>query len=83
MDVLENFEQWKEFLGTQIDRAQAMGMSDDQIARVAEHIGDYLATKVDPKNVQQRLLKQMWEVANEDEQQCIARVMVKLAQKAH
>ncbi|MBX5437158.1 MAG: DUF3243 domain-containing protein [Alicyclobacillaceae bacterium] len=82
MDVLENFEEWKQFLGTQIDRAQAMGMSKDQIARVAEHIGDFLAHKVDPKNVQQRLLKQMWDVANEDEQQAIARVMVKLADKA-
>ncbi|MCL6444875.1 MAG: DUF3243 domain-containing protein [Alicyclobacillus sp.] len=83
MDALDNFEQWKEFLGTQVDRAHAMGMSNDQIAKVAERLGDYLSTKVDPKNPQQRLLKQLWDVADEQEQRALANCMVKLTDKAH
>lgn len=83
MDVLDNFGKWKEILGEQVDRAQAMGMSDDQIAHAAEKIGDYLASKVDPQNPQQRLLKEMWEVCDQDEQHTLARVMVKLTDKAH
>lgn len=82
-EVLDNFDKWKEFLGTQVDRAQAMGMSDQQITKAASNIGDYLAHKIDPKNPQERLLKQMWDICDEQEQQTMARVMVRLADKAH
>lgn len=83
MQVLENFDRWKEFLGEQVDRAQAMGMSDDKIATVATKMGDFLASKIDPKNAQERLLKQMWEASSEDEQHTLARVMVKMADRVH
>lgn len=83
MDVMENFDRWKEFLGAQVDRAQAMGASTDQIAQVAQRMGDFLAQKVDPKNAQERLLQQMWSVSSEDEQHTLARVMVKMADNAH
>lgn len=82
-NVLDNFDKWKEFLGTQVDRAQAMGMSEDQIANAASRIGDFLSNKVDPKNPQERLLKQMWEVCDEGEQKTMARIMVRLSDKAH
>jgi hypothetical protein len=81
--VFENFERWKEFLGAQVDRAQAMGMSADQITQVAAKMGDFLANKVDPQNPQERLLKDMWDTSNEEEQQTLARIMVKMTDKAH
>ncbi|MBX6351971.1 MAG: DUF3243 domain-containing protein [Thermoflavifilum sp.] len=81
--VLENFDRWKEFLGAQVDRAQAMGMSTDQIAQVAAKMGDFLSSKVDPQNPQERLLKDMWDISSEEEQQTLARIMVKLADRAH
>ncbi len=81
--VMDNFDKWKEFLGAQVDKAQAMGMSDEQISNVATHIGDFLSHKVDPKNPQERLLKQIWDECDESEQKTVARVMVRLADKAH
>jgi hypothetical protein len=83
MDVLDSFDRWKEFLGTNVDRAQSLGMSDDQIANVATKVGEYLANKVDPKNDQERLLKQLWDVGSDDERKTVARLMVKLADQAH
>ncbi|MDQ0191497.1 hypothetical protein J2S03_003368 [Alicyclobacillus cycloheptanicus] len=82
-NALENFDRWKEFLGAQVDRAQSMGVSNDRITQVAAKMGDFLANKVDPKNAQERLLKQMWDASTEDEQQTLARVMVKMADRAH
>lgn len=82
-NTLQDFDKWKEFLGAQVDRAQAMGMSDDQITNVASRIGDFLSHKVDPKNPQERLLKQMWEVCDDSEQKILARVMVRLSDTAH
>ena len=83
MNVMENFDRWKEFLGEQVDKAKSMGVSQEKMADVATKMGDFLANKVDPKNPQERLLKQMWDSSSEDEQHTIARVMVKMADKVH
>lgn len=83
MSVLENFDRWKEFLGDQVDKAQAMGMSTDKITDVAAKMGSFLANKVDPKNEQERLLKQMWDASSADEQHMLAGIMVKMSDKAH
>ncbi|MCJ7839702.1 DUF3243 domain-containing protein [Lederbergia sp. NSJ-179] len=80
MSVLNNWDHWKNFLGDQLDDAQDQGMSQQIIDKMAHHVGDYLANNVDPKNEQQRVLSDLWSVASEEEQQAIARVMVKLVE---
>lgn len=80
MSVLESWEQWKDFLGDRLDQAQQQGMSDEIINQMAHQVGDYLANQVDPKNEQERVLADLWSVASEEEQQAIARVMVKLVE---
>ncbi|RST75541.1 DUF3243 domain-containing protein [Siminovitchia acidinfaciens] len=80
MSVLENWEQWKNFLGDRLDQAQQQGMSQDIIDQMAHQVGDYLAKQVDPKNEQERVLSDLWSVASDEEQQAIARVMVKLVE---
>ncbi|MFD1676675.1 DUF3243 domain-containing protein [Alicyclobacillus fodiniaquatilis] len=83
MGVLNNFDKWREFLGEHIDRAESMGFSEDQITNVASKMGEFLADKVDPKNDEQRLLKEMWDCGSEEERRAIASVMVKMSDKAH
>jgi hypothetical protein len=80
MTVLENFERWKEFLGEQVNKAHAMGMSEEQVTSVAKKMGDYLAAKIDPKNEQERLLKQMWDVGDEQDRQSLARMMIRMSE---
>ncbi|MDP9727965.1 DUF3243 domain-containing protein [Alicyclobacillus tolerans] len=81
--VLESFGRWKEFLGEHVDKAQSMGFNDDQIANVAAKMGEFLADKVDPKNPEERLLKELWDVGDNEERRTIAKLMVKLADRAH
>ncbi|MBS4207555.1 DUF3243 domain-containing protein [Bacillus sp. FJAT-50079] len=78
MSVLNNWDQWKNFLGDRIDGAEDQGMSQKIINQLAFQVGDYLAKKVDPKNEQERVLSDLWSVASEDEQRAIASAMVKL-----
>lgn len=78
MTVLENFQEWKDFLAARVNQAENLGMDRETINDLAYEIGDYLAKDVDPKNVQERVLKDLWDVANEEEQRIIARLMVKL-----
>ncbi|CAG9607380.1 DUF3243 domain-containing protein [Pseudoneobacillus rhizosphaerae] len=81
MSVLDNWQQWKDFLGDRLDQAETEGMSKGVINDLAYQIGDYLAAQVDPKNEQERILSDLWSVASEDEQHAIANMMVKLVQK--
>ena len=80
MSILDNWEQWKNFLGNRVNQAQAAGLTQETISDLAYKIGDYLANKVDPKNEQERVLADLWSVADEEEQKAIANMMVKLVQ---
>ncbi|MGB2994151.1 MAG: DUF3243 domain-containing protein [Paenisporosarcina sp.] len=81
MALLENWQKWTNFLGTNVMNAEATGMSKKAIQSTAYEIGDYLAKNVDPKNEQERVLSDLWSVASEDEQHALANMVVKLVQQ--
>ncbi|CAG9611209.1 putative protein YflH [Bacillus rhizoplanae] len=78
MSVLENFEQWKGFLGERLEQAQGKGLDGGAISDMAYRIGDYLANEVEARNDQEKLLAELWKVADEQEQHIIANLMVKM-----
>ncbi|MFD1777962.1 MULTISPECIES: DUF3243 domain-containing protein [Fredinandcohnia] len=80
MSVLDNFEEWKDFLGDRLQHAKSEGMDQQVISNMAQQLGDYLANEVEPKNAQEKVLRDLWTVASEEEQQAIANVMIKLVQ---
>lgn len=81
MAVLHNFDEWKKFLADRVSQAEGLGMDENTIHDLAYEIGDYLAQDVDPKNEQQRVLKELWDVADENQQRVIAELMVKIVDK--
>jgi hypothetical protein len=80
MSVLDNWNQWKDFLGDRLNQAKSEGMNQEVISDIAYQVGDYLAKQVDPKNEQERILADLWSVASPEEQHAIANMMVKLVQ---
>lgn len=76
--VLTNFDTWKQFLHDRVMAAESIGLSEEQISKLAYKIGDFLSNKIDPENPQERVLKDLWSVAESDEQKTIARLMVKM-----
>ncbi|MDF2961748.1 MAG: hypothetical protein K0S39_3483 [Paenibacillus sp.] len=76
--VLKVFDRWKEFLNERVQQAEQAGMKDETINKLAVQIGEFLADKVDPENKEERVLKELWDVADQNEKQTIARLMVKL-----
>ncbi|SDY69591.1 Protein of unknown function [Evansella caseinilytica] len=81
MSVLDNWQQWKDFLGDRLDQAKSEGMNQQVISDVAYQVGEYLSEQVEPKNDQEKVLADLWQVASEEEQHAIANVMVKLVQR--
>lgn len=78
MSILSDFQEWKNFLSQRVNQAESIGMNQETINELAYQIGDYLAQGVDPENQQERLLKDLWSVANEEEQRTLAGLMVKM-----
>lgn len=77
--VLKVFDRWKEFLGERVNQAEQGGMTEETISKLAFQIGEFLADKVDPENNEERVLKELWDVADEQERKTMAKIMVKLA----
>jgi hypothetical protein len=75
--VLKSFEHWKQFLGERVNQAEKAGMTEETISKLAYQIGDFLASKIDPENKEERVLKELWDLGDESERKTIARLMVK------
>lgn len=82
MSILEDFETWKEFLANRLDEAEQQGMSQGTISNVAQEVGDYLSKNVDVQNSEVAVIKELWNVASEEEQQILANTMIKLVKNA-
>lgn len=77
--VLSNFDTWKKFLGDRVEAAKKLGIDEEAISKLAYEIGAFLDQKVDPKNNEERVLKELWDVGDEADRKTMARLMVKLA----
>lgn len=85
MEFTSTFDQFTDELAERLQLAQRIGMSDKQAVDTATRIGDWLASDVEPRSPEQRLLREMWTQGDEREQRAIASTLVKMLQnrKAH
>ena len=76
-----DWTQWKRWLARAVQAGRSAGIQGPELVSNAARIGDFLARHVDPANPQQRLLKELWMAADEDEQRAIASALVKLVDR--
>lgn len=51
MSVLDNFDQWKSFLGERLEQAQGKGLDGGAVSDMAFRVGDYLANEVEARTI--------------------------------
>ena len=73
--------EWKRTLGSAIDIGETVGMSEKRMTAIAEKVGTYLANNVEPRNDEERLLKELWEAADGKDRNTLANLIVKIADK--
>ncbi|MFZ5648863.1 MAG: DUF3243 domain-containing protein [Bacillota bacterium] len=82
MDFLSNaktdWDNWKRFLSQAVEFAEELGISRDRISALARQAGDVLADTVPPANPEQKVLKELWSVSDQQEKQVLANLMTKL-----
>ncbi|MFD2327638.1 DUF3243 domain-containing protein [Cohnella sp. GCM10020058] len=81
-EILSNFESFKSYLNKRIALGESLGLSEEQLAQVAEKVADYLAEHEDPRNAEENLLKELWKVGEQDERHKLAHMLVRLAQQS-
>lgn len=77
-----SWDSWKKYLGQAMEFAEELGISREKVQSYAITAGSILADNVQPANPEQKALKELWDVADKDEQQVIARLMTKLASRS-
>ncbi|MEK0316458.1 DUF3243 domain-containing protein [Cohnella sp. 56] len=80
--ILNDFESFKSYLHKRIALGESLGLSEEQLAQVAEKVADYLAGHEDPRNAEENLLRELWKVGEQDERHKLAHMLVRLAQQA-
>src|SRR5690606_15112642 len=75
----EVFRQQLTVLADKVRTMENLGMSNEGITGVVTEVGDWLAREAEPRCPEQRLLKEMWQNADNQEQSRIASALIKLA----
>lgn len=76
--VSGSWDEWKQQLAQAVQLGEKMNIAPEQIAERAEQVGDFLANRVDPRNPEQKVLKELWQAADEEEQRTIAGVIINM-----
>ncbi|MPW24429.1 DUF3243 family protein [Alkalibaculum sp. M08DMB] len=75
---LDNWDNWKNTLKAAINLGDKAGLTQETMSNVGSSIGTFLAKSVEPENEEQRLLKEMWSVANNNEKETMTSVLIKM-----
>ncbi|MBS3978064.1 MAG: DUF3243 domain-containing protein [Syntrophomonadaceae bacterium] len=78
METNISWEKWKELLRTAMNTGEFMGLSEDRIKGAAYRFGGFFAGHIDAGNPEQRLLRDLWLEATEEERRALVSMMVKL-----
>lgn len=81
MKTFKEWDNFKEALGKAVDLGETVGLSDNTINTAAEKIGTYLTNNIDPRNNEERLLKELWDAADDEDRNTLAKLVVKITDK--
>ena len=75
------WDTWKQTLGQAVEFAEELGIAREQVASMAQQVGDLLAQNVPPINPEQKAVKELWEVATANERKILADLMTRLVSR--
>lgn len=81
IDIIEDWDKWKKTLSKAVSIGENVGLSDHTIEDLGVKIGEFLASNVDPENPEQRVLKELFDVGNQKEQEVLTSMIIKMVQK--
>jgi hypothetical protein len=80
-EITANFDSFKSYLKDKVELGKKLGLGEEQLAKTAEKVAGYLASNVEPKNREEKLLQELWKVGNEEQQHMLAHMLVRLVEE--
>lgn len=81
MAYSEGFKQLLQRLRDRAGEARRMGMDESSIETITSQVGDWLAQEAEPRTYEQRLLKDFWQVSDDDDKKVLSRALLRVAEK--
>jgi len=81
MIKIDDWDAWKNILGKAVNLGETVGMSENTINKVAERVGTFLSNNIEPRNNEERLLKELWDVGDDVDRQTLAKLATKITDK--
>ncbi|MFC5465931.1 DUF3243 family protein [Lederbergia graminis] len=79
--ILESFTNFKNYLNKQVSKGEKLGLSDDMLAKATVVVADYLAKSEEPRNREEKVLKELWKSAKDgEEKDAIAHALLRMVQ---
>ncbi len=79
-DWVNDWPTWRDNVKERIAVAHKFGVPDETVRAIATRVGDLLAKKASPTTQEEKLLKEMWNVATPDERKTITTLILKMVQ---
>ncbi|KYH31255.1 DUF3243 domain-containing protein [Neomoorella mulderi] len=77
-DQEKEWEKWKGSLSMVVNLGEKLGFEEKTMNNIAFRLGNWLAEHVDPMNREQRVIKELWDVASEDERRVLAALITRM-----
>lgn len=81
IDMISDWDKWKQTLGSAVNIGQKLGMSENTIDNIGTKVGDLLNANVDPENREQRVLQELWRSGDDNDRKTLTKMLVNMVQK--
>jgi hypothetical protein len=81
LDYVKDWKAWRGTLHDAVEQGKKMGLSEEQIAKGAARVGDWLSKHVCPATKEEEILTELWNVGTPEERQALASLIVKVVSK--
>jgi hypothetical protein len=73
----DSFSDFRRSLADRLRQAHEIGASRGTVLNAAKDVAEWLYAEVEPRNPEQRLLKELWDVADDNERHSLTNMLVK------
>ena len=80
-EILSSFSTFKSYLGDKVAKGEKLGLGEEQLAKTAEMVANYLAQNEEPRNREENLLQELWKSGNKEQQHGLAHMLVNMVRK--
>jgi len=80
--ILENFNQFKQYLYDKVELGENMGLSEEKLAKTTEIVANYLANHEQPRNREEKLLMELWKSGSKEDQRLLSHLLLEMVRKS-